>query len=123
MAGARFEYDGCMTYRASYAAAYAGSIVGNGECVAFVKKAAHAPASSTWSEGAAVHGNSHLTPGTVIACGWEHGVYPNHRHGNHAAIFDGQEGNTIWVYDQWHGHPVERRAKEHDPNKPYHVVE
>jgi hypothetical protein len=113
-----------MSYRVSYPSAFAGRIVGDGECVAFVKQAAHAPPSSTWSRGEPVLGNHQITPGTVIACGWDaHGTYPNHRHGNHAAIYDGQDGDTIWVWDQWHGHVVERRAKKHNPSKPYHIVE
>jgi hypothetical protein len=46
--------------------------------------------------------------GTAIAT-FIDGKYPNQPHGNHAAVYISQDGNAIWVYDQWTGKGVHKR--------------
>jgi hypothetical protein len=85
--------------------------VGNGQCVAFVQQAAGVPNTSQWKEGQKVRGST-IAKGTAIAT-FQGGVYPNKKTGNHAAIYDGQDKNGIWVWDQWKSktatHLVQRR--------------
>ena len=84
--------------------------VGSGQCVALVQAWAGAPNTSHWHPGVHVKGNGALiSRGTVIAT-FVNGVYPNHAHGNHAAIFlDEVPGVGIRVIDQWLGqNPHER---------------
>ena len=99
---------------------HVGSVKGNGQCVAFVKECAHAPQAGNWKRGALVRGNLQLTRGTAIATFDAAGHYPNHAHGNHAAIYDGQDGQQIWVYDQYKGVSVAKRSIQfrggHFPN-------
>jgi hypothetical protein len=113
-----------MSYIARTPESFEGKEVGNGQCVAFVKAASGAPASSTWKKGEAVLGNVRLDAGTAIACGWDdHDRYPNARTGNHAAIYISQIGDQIEVWDQWSGEKVKRRWKTAKADRPYHVVE
>jgi hypothetical protein len=78
--------------------------VGSGQCVALVQAWAGAPTTSTWRQGIKVKGNgSTISKGTVIATMVD-GHYPNHAHGNHAAIFLSEDSNGIRVMDQWTGH-------------------
>jgi hypothetical protein len=80
---------------------YHGQKIGNGQCVAFVKKACKAPAASSWNEGTRDKGNGHAIPkGTAIAT-FVNGKYPNRSTGNHAAVYLSQDGSGIWVMDQW----------------------
>jgi hypothetical protein len=104
---------------------FEGRFVGEShECVAFVKFAAHAPQSTTWHQGAPVFGNNAIEPGTAIACGWDQGRYPSHPHGNHAAIYVGQHGPHIEVWDQSRLEgPVALRTKIYHPDMPYYVIE
>ena len=89
-----------------------GTSSGDGQCVALVKRAAHAPPTSFWRRGALVKGNARLQPGTVIATFDPIGRYGNHTNGtSHAAIYLGQDANGIRVLDQW----VETRG-----HKPWH---
>lgn len=81
--------------------------VGSGQCVALVQVEAGAPVTSTWVAGDAVRGQTMLAKGTAIAT-FENGRYPNHPHGNHAALYIGQDATGITVMDQWAG----------DKNKP-----
>lgn len=85
------------------------SAVGSGQCVALVQHWAGAPTTATWQQGIKVKGNgSIISRGTVIATMVD-GHYPNHAHGNHAAIFLSEDANGIRVLDQWSGHsPSER---------------
>ena len=53
-------------------------------------------------------GNPQIARGTAIATFEADGTYTN-QSGNHAAIYLGQEDRGIWVYDQWRGHPVDKR--------------
>jgi hypothetical protein len=94
------------------------------ECVAFVKFVANAPQTPLWRPGAPVLGNADIERGTAIACGWEHGAYPSHKHGNHAAIYIGQHAGIIEVWDQGDSEgPVKRRYKIASPDHPYYVIE
>ena len=68
--------------------------------MALVQIYAAAPPTSLWKAGAKVLGNHLLAPGTAIAT-FVSERYPNRPHGNHAALFIRQDGNAIWVMDQW----------------------
>jgi hypothetical protein len=98
-----------MPYVCSNAAQYAGSIKGSGQCVAFVQICAGAPQAKVWKKGKRVRSNLTLPRGTAIATFDAMGRYPNNAHGNHAAIYDGQDASQIWVYDQYVGVTVSRR--------------
>jgi hypothetical protein len=95
-------------YIASRPEAFEGSVVGAGHCVDFVQAAAGVPLTDTWQEGADVHGNPHIAPGTAIATFGSDGSYTSET-GNHAAIYLYQDERGIWVYDQWQGQPVHKR--------------
>jgi hypothetical protein len=113
-----------VSYRTNTPELYEGKFYGESHhCVALVKHATGAPQASTWKQGAPVIGNSTIAAGTAIACGWEGGRYPNNSRGNHAAIYLGQHGDSIYVVDQWIGSPAARRYKTHKAAKPYHVIE
>ncbi|MFZ4876799.1 BPSL0067 family protein [Janthinobacterium sp. Mn2066] len=73
-------------------------VVGSRHCVALVQEYAGAPATAHWRQGAAVAGNTTLTPGTAIAtfAGGRHGS-----HGHHAALYVRQGINGIIIVDQW----------------------
>ena len=86
---------------------YKGKAVGDGQCVAFVRECAKATATDTWKEGKKVRGNT-IAKGTVIAT-FKDGKYPNAGTGNHAAIYESQTKDGIYVWDQWKGHSVARR--------------
>lgn len=90
-----------MSYRCMSPEAYDGRPVGTRQCVEFVKISAGAPYTGAWRKGALVKGNMNIPKGTAIATFDSHGRYPNHAHGNHAAIYVGQDAYGIWVYDQW----------------------
>ncbi len=77
-----------------------GELVGSKQCVALVQHYAKTPASSLWKEGKAVKGNILLKKGTAIAT-FVGGKYQNNSTGNHAALYLSQDGNGIWVVDQW----------------------
>jgi hypothetical protein len=62
-----------------------------------------------WTKGQAVKGNTDISVGTAIATFDENGRYPNQSHGNHAAIYVGQDVLGIWVYDQWTKQLVHKR--------------
>ena len=80
---------------------YLTKVVGNGQCVVFVQVAAGAPVTHAWKEGKKIHkGGAPLPKGTAIATFIE-GKYPSHTHGNHAAIYIGQNAEGLQVYDQW----------------------
>jgi hypothetical protein len=55
---------------------------------------------ATWTQGSAVHGNTSLQPGTVIATIASNGTYTNSTDGSsHAAIYLGQNAQGIQVED------------------------
>jgi hypothetical protein len=115
---------------------YLGLSIGNGHCVAYVRKAANAPIAKTWKEGADVQGNTSIRRGTVIAT-FQDGAYQNQTNGDsHAAIYLEQTPHGIWVLDQWINskkgrQPVhkrlirfkEGRGKPNDDGSAYSVVE
>lgn len=99
-----------MSYVASSPEQYAGTVVGDGQCVAFVKAASGAPATSAWSQGLQVKGNG-LPIGTAIATFDPDGTYGNHTDGrSHAAIYLGQDATGLQVWDQWVGQTVHHRT-------------
>lgn len=97
-----------MTFVAKSPEDYEGQVVGDGNCVAYVRQASGAPETAKWSEGAKVKG-SNITVGTAIAT-FVGGVYPNASSGNHTAIYMGQDANGLEVWDQWKGQAVHRRV-------------
>ena len=91
-------------------ASHKSSMIGTGQCVALVQTWAGAPTTALWREGQKVRGNHTIAKGTAIAT-FIDGHYPNHSHGNHAAIYIGQTEQGIQVIDQWKG-------GSHHPNHP-----
>ena len=76
-------------------------LIGDGDCVALVRAAApDLPKTSLWRPGDNVFGNRSIQEGTVIAT-FVGDQYPNKPHGNHAAIYLGQDKGGIWVVDQF----------------------
>ena len=96
-----------MPYIASKPESFKDQVVGDGQCVAYVKAASGAPATSQWKEGAKVKGAS-LAKGTAIAT-FVNGKYPNNESGQHAAIYIKQDAAGIEVWDQWKGQAVHTR--------------
>jgi len=97
-----------MAFIAPNPEGYAEEVVGDGQCVAFVKKASGAPQTSLWREGEKVRG-ADIQRGTAIAT-FIDGEYPSHAHGNHAAIYMEQNDLGLIVWDQWVGQPVHQRT-------------
>ena len=86
-----------------------GRIVGDGNCVAYVKKAANCPVTSLWRSGTKA-GGSKLSRGTAVAT-FQNGVYGNHTDGrSHAAIYISQDSTGLRVLDQWVGQAVHERV-------------
>lgn len=75
-------------------------LVGTHRCVALVQAYAQAPRTSQWKQGVSVRGRLLLAKGTAIAT-FEDGVYKSRPHGNHAALYLGQDQGGIWVMDQY----------------------
>jgi hypothetical protein len=78
-----------------------GPSIGTGECVPLVQHSTGAPVTKDWRRGAPVKGNFDVQIGTAIATFDKDGRYGNHRTGNHAAIYMGQDAQGIMVVDQW----------------------
>jgi len=91
---------------------YLGQSVGSGQCVALVQAADPSVGlTATWTQGAAVHGNTSLQPGTAIATFNANGQYANATNGSsHAAIYLGQNAQGIQVEDQWSNQPASIRT-------------
>ena len=91
---------------------YLGQSVGSGQCVALVQAADPSVGlTATWTQGAAVQGNTSLQPGTAIATFNSNGQYANAMDGSsHAAIYLGQNAQGIQVEDQWSGQPASLRT-------------
>lgn len=88
-----------------------GKPVGNGQCVAFVERAANTPRTPSWRRGAQVKGSPALAAGTAIATFDASRSHGNHTDGrSHAAIYVSQNAQGIVVYDQWVGQPVHQRT-------------
>ena len=90
-----------MAYIANSPEQYSGTVIGDGQCVAFVRAASGAPVTSTWTQGAQVRGGNPAI-GTAIATFDPDGTYGNHTDGrSHAAIYIGQDATGLHVWDQW----------------------
>ena len=91
---------------------YLGQSVGSGQCVALVQASDPSVGlTASWTQGAAVQGNTSLQPGTAIATFNSNGQYANATDGSsHAAIYLGQNADGIQVEDQWVGHPASFRT-------------
>jgi len=91
---------------------YLGQSVGSGQCVALVQAADPSVGlTATWTQGAAVQGNTSLQPGTAIATFNANGQYANATNGSsHAAIYLGQNAQGIQVEDQWSNQPASIRT-------------
>lgn len=97
-----------MSFIAPDPESYAGQVVDDGQCVAFIKEASGAPQTSLWKEGIKVRGAT-IPTGAAIAT-FIDGIYPSHAHGNHAAIYIEQNSDGLVVWDQWTGQPVHQRT-------------
>jgi len=97
-----------MSYVAPDVDAFMGTVVGNGQCVAYVKATAGCPATAQWAEGDKVKGND-IAKGTAIAT-FQNGKYNNYTDGrSHAAIYISQNTEGLLVHDQWTGQAVHER--------------
>jgi hypothetical protein len=122
-----------MPWHAERPEAYAGQVVGNGHCVAYVRAASGAPHTSEWRAGFKVRNltsEDHLR-GLAIAT-----FDPDHRYGNHTdgrshtAILVSRHEEGLLVWDQWTGQAVHERmirfrAGQGDPvndGDAYHVI-
>jgi hypothetical protein len=91
---------------------FAGQVVGNGHCVAFVRTAGALPHTSLWRRGDRVRlmAPGDLPKGLVIATFDPDGRYGNHTDGrSHVAVLLARQDDGLLVYDQWVGHPVAQR--------------
>ena len=81
---------------------YLGQSVGDGECVAFVRAAAHVPQTALWRRGRLAKGDATVPRGAAIATFDPDGRYGNHTDGrSHAAIYLSQDEHGLTVLDQW----------------------
>lgn len=109
--GQRRFRKGEMAYIAQDPGSYAGTVVGTGQCVAFVQQASGAPVTSQWTRGDKARGNSTIQKGTAIATFDANGNYTNSTDGtSHAAIYVGQDSAGLQGWDQWMGQPVHQRT-------------
>jgi hypothetical protein len=90
---------------------YDGRVVGNGQCVAFVRQVTGLPATAEWRRGAKVASAASVPEaGTAIATFDADGRYGNHTDGrSHAAILIARHDEGLVVWDQWLGQPVHQR--------------
>lgn len=100
-----------MSFRADKPAAYAGHVIGDGHCVAYVHLVAGTPHTSRWRRGERVREAKDLREGTVIATFGPHGQYTNRTDGSsHAAVLVLRQADGLQVWDQWVGRPVDFRV-------------
>jgi hypothetical protein len=123
-----------MTWIAAQPEAYAGRVVGNGHCVAFVREAAGAPHTSEWRRGPQVRcvdSDKKLPKGIAIATFDTDRRYGNHTDGrSHTAILIVRLDDGLLVWDQWLGQAVHQRTIRYrggqgDPvndGDAYHVI-
>lgn len=79
-----------------------GRMIGDGQCVAFVRAATGAPSTADWSAGPLVQGNTSLPRYTAIAVFDKDGHYGNHTDGtSHTALIVSQNKKGMYVIDQW----------------------
>jgi len=81
---------------------YLHKAVGTGQCVALCQAASIVGNTGTWHAGIKVLTSQpgQIAKGTIIATMVD-GHYPNHSHGNHAAIYLSHDHSGIQVIDQW----------------------
>ena len=79
---------------------------------ALLQHYANLPATSTWSKGQPVVGNTSLAKGTGIAT-FVNGSYQSLSTGNHAAFYLSQDSGGIWVMDQWFSDISKPRVSKH----------
>ena len=103
------QYTVKPTYTCQHPQSYAGTVVGDGECVSLIKLCSQAPDTAQWSGGEKVLSKApgSITPGTIIAT-FKNGKYPSTT-GYHAAIYISHSNQGIWVWDQWAGKAVHQR--------------
>lgn len=81
---------------------YEKTSVGDGQCVAFVRTASHAPQTTIWQRGELVKTANNIAVGTVIATFDDNGRYGSRKDGtSHTAIFLRKSSIGIVVLDQW----------------------
>jgi hypothetical protein len=99
-----------MPFVAAVPGHWLGEKIGSGQCVAYVQRACGAPHTTLWRRGIKVRG-TRVPTGTAIATFDPDGSYGNHTDGrSHAAILMSQTSIGLHVFDQWRGHPVNRRT-------------
>ncbi len=96
-----------MAFVATNASSYADKVVGDGECVAFVKECSGAPVTTKWVPGVKVKDND-VASGTAIAT-FKDGKYPSQK-GYHVRSLSVRMTKRIVVWDQWKGQPVHKRT-------------
>jgi hypothetical protein len=113
------------------AADLAGQVIGNGHCVAYVRRAAGLPRSTLWRRGEPVRG-AECEKGTPIATFTSSGTYGSRTDGSsHCAILVAEQLAGLLVWDQWVGQPVHQRLIRFksgvgpacDDADRYHVIE
>lgn len=105
-----------MSFTAQNPSQYQGQVVGTGQCVAFVEKAAGCPTTPSWKAGRKVQGDASVLPGTAIATFDPNGLYGNHTDGrSHAAILVEENEEGLLVWDQWRGQSVHQRLIRFKP--------
>ncbi len=97
-----------MPFTCSHPGDDEGKVIGNGQCVAYVRKCTGAPQTGLWRPGVKVHGAEQIEFGTAIAT-FVDGSYPDKPTGQHAAIYVEQDATGITVWDQWVRQPVHKR--------------
>jgi hypothetical protein len=104
---------------------FANKVVGDGQCVSFIKSCSSAPNTTNWRPGAKVldYPSNGLAKGTIIAT-FKNGRYPN-KNGYHTAIYLRHDQSGIWVWDQWLGKPVHQRLIRirHDHAEPANTAQ
>jgi hypothetical protein len=99
-----------VSWKAEHPEEHEGRVVHNGQCVRYVQECAGLPHTSHWRRGVQGRGND-VETGTAIATFDPSGHYGNHTDGrSHAAIFIAEHDDGLRVWDQWRGHPVQRRT-------------
>ncbi len=100
-----------MTWIAEHPDDFAGRVIGDGHCVAYVQAATGAPRTAEWRRGAPVRHAPLIDTGTAIATFDPSGRYGNHTDGrSHAAILIARHDDGLLVWDQWLGQPVHQRV-------------
>ena len=98
-----------------------GDLVGNGECVTYVKAVTPGlenTQTSGWKAGEQVKG-ANLPTGTAIMTSTPGGGYPTGKSPRHGAVYLGQNANGIRVLDQW----AERKDSKGKVTRGSHVVQ